>query len=64
MQATSHALHPMQIVVSVKKPTVAEGCHPFSRVPAEITLSKSNGLAVEDVIAAGFVYERLTAEKE
>jgi alanine dehydrogenase len=26
--------------------------------PGEITLFKSNGLAVEDVIAAGFVYER------
>jgi len=25
---------------------------------SEITLFKSNGLAVEDVIAAGFVYER------
>jgi ornithine cyclodeaminase/alanine dehydrogenase-like protein (mu-crystallin family) len=30
--------------------------------PGEITLFKSNGLAVEDVIAAGHVYERATAE--
>ena len=29
--------------------------------PSEITLFKSNGLAVEDVIAAGFVYERALA---
>lgn len=29
--------------------------------PGEITLFKSNGLAVEDVIAAGFVYERALA---
>jgi ornithine cyclodeaminase len=26
--------------------------------PSDITLFKSNGLAVEDVIAAGWVYER------
>ena len=26
--------------------------------PADITVFKSNGLAVEDVIAAGWVYER------
>jgi alanine dehydrogenase len=29
--------------------------------PAEVTLFKSNGLAVEDVIAAGMVYERAVA---
>jgi ornithine cyclodeaminase/alanine dehydrogenase-like protein (mu-crystallin family) len=33
---------------------------PRSR-PDEITLFKSNGLAVEDVIAAAFVYERAVA---
>jgi ornithine cyclodeaminase/alanine dehydrogenase-like protein (mu-crystallin family) len=29
--------------------------------PSQITMFKSNGLAVEDVIAAGFVYERALA---
>ena len=28
------------------------------KLPDEITLFESNGLAVEDVAAAGFVYER------
>jgi ornithine cyclodeaminase/alanine dehydrogenase-like protein (mu-crystallin family) len=30
--------------------------------PDEITLFKSNGLAVEDVIAAGYIYERALTE--
>jgi alanine dehydrogenase len=34
--------------------------HAGRRSAAEITLFKSNGMAVEDVIAAGFVYERVT----
>ena len=31
--------------------------------PEAITLFKSNGLAVEDVVAAGYVYERASAER-
>jgi len=30
--------------------------------PEDITVFKSNGLAVEDVIAAGWVYERAVAD--
>ena len=39
---------------------VSDRVHPRT-VPEEITLFKSNGLAVEDVIAAAFVYERAVA---
>jgi ornithine cyclodeaminase/alanine dehydrogenase-like protein (mu-crystallin family) len=34
----------------------------FERRPADITIFKSNGLAVEDVICAGYVYERALRE--
>ena len=30
--------------------------------PGEITIFKSNGLAIEDVVAAGYVYERAMEE--
>jgi alanine dehydrogenase len=35
---------------------------PRERRPADITIFKSNGLAVEDVICAGYVYERAVQE--
>jgi len=40
---------------------VVSGRSPGRTHPPEITLFKSNGLAVEDVIAAGFVYEKALA---
>jgi ornithine cyclodeaminase len=40
---------------------VVSGRSPGRTHPREITLFKSNGLAVEDVIAAGFVYEKALA---
>jgi ornithine cyclodeaminase len=36
---------------------VAQGAR-VERRPSDITIFKSNGLAVEDVICAGYVYER------
>ena len=35
---------------------------PGRRSPADITLFKSNGLALEDIAVAGFIYEQLTGQ--
>ncbi|HXJ40988.1 MAG TPA: ornithine cyclodeaminase family protein [Bryobacteraceae bacterium] len=37
---------------------VAAGRHPGRTSPAQITIFKSNGLAIQDVLSAGYLYER------
>ena len=42
---------------------IAAGKRPGRVYPDEITLFKSNGLGVQDIAVAGYVYERLLAER-
>ena len=43
---------------------VCAGKSPRRRSPADITLFKSNGLALEDIAVAGFIYEQLAGKPE
>jgi alanine dehydrogenase len=42
--------------------SVVAGTHPGRRSPQEVTLFKSNGLALEDIAAAAYVFEQARAE--